>query len=96
MAERKLRAVTADEKSKIKKMTVVEAAERGTHRDLLVALRDRVAATIQSAECHPRDMAALSRRLQDIAKELAAIDSADEGDDVGRAASTPDEDWEAI
>ena len=96
MAPRKLRAVAADEKPVRKPMTVLEAAESGSHRDLLVALRDRIAKTVQSADCHPRDMAALSRRLQDIAKELAVLDSVNEEDDIGRAADTPDEGWEAI
>jgi hypothetical protein len=70
-----LRAVTAaDVELKPKKLTVEQAAESGDHRALLVALRDEVAKTI-SAGCPPRDMAALTRRLQDIAAEIRAIDA---------------------
>jgi hypothetical protein len=92
---RKLRAVAADEVTPRKK-SVTEAASTGTHRELLVALRDRVASTVADPNCPPRDLAALSRRLQEIAKEIAALDAADGGDDVRVAAATPDEGWTAI
>lgn len=57
-----------------KAKSVAEAAKGGTRRDLLVAMRDRIAVTVSSADCPPRDLAALTRRLQDIAKEIEAID----------------------
>ena len=56
----KLRAVTPDERAH-KKMTVIEAADHGTHQDLLRALRDRIATAIEDSNAHPRDIAALSR-----------------------------------
>ncbi len=77
MAARKapLRAVGPDEKPRPKrKVSVVEAAESGDHRQLLVAMRGRIARTISDPDCPPRDLAALTRRLQDIAKEIEAID----------------------
>lgn len=55
-------------------MTVAEAAATGTHRDLLVAMRDRIARTVADPGCPPRDLASLSRRLQDVAKEIEALD----------------------
>jgi hypothetical protein len=58
-------------------MTVEEAAKSGTQRDLLVAMRDRIARTVQDPDCPPRDLAALTRRLQDIAREIKALDLAD-------------------
>ena len=69
-----LRAVGPDEKppSKPRKLTVSQAAASGDHRDLLVAMRERVAKTVSDPECPPRDLAALTRRLQDIAKEIEA------------------------
>lgn len=91
-----LRAVEPGETAQKRPLSVTQAAERGSHRELLVALRDRVARSVEDPNCPPRDLAALSRRLQEIAKELAAIDAVDEQDDVGRAAATPDEGWEAI
>ena len=91
-----LRVVPPSERRK-RKPTVTQAATGGDRRELLVALRDRVAKTVEDPNCPPRDLAALSRRLQEIAKEIEAIDAADgEGDEVGRAAATPDDDWSAV
>ncbi|MTE24839.1 hypothetical protein [Microbacterium sp. ZXX196] len=76
MAGRKnLRAVEpGDQPVSARKLTVSEAAALGDHRALLVAMRERIAKTVSDADCPPRDLAALSRRLQDISKELEAID----------------------
>ena len=77
MATRKnLRAVDPNEKppAKAKSQSVAEAAADGSHRDLLVAMRERIAKTVSDPNCPPRDLAALTRRLQDIAKEIEAID----------------------
>lgn len=91
-----LRAVGPDEKpaAKEKKLTVAEAAASGSHRDLLVAMRDRVAKAVANPECPPRDLAALTRRLQDIAKEIEQIDlrAKEEADEDGAA---PDEELDA-
>jgi hypothetical protein len=57
-----------------KKQSVAQAAKDGSHRDLLVAMRDRIALAVSDPECPPRDLAALTRRLQDIAKEIEGID----------------------
>ena len=73
-----LRAVKVDEKppdeKPAKPKTVAEAAAAGDHRGLLVAMRERIAQTVSDPGCPPRDLAALTRRLQDIAKEIAVID----------------------
>lgn len=91
-----LRAVQPGEApARAKKLSITEAAKQGSHRDLLVALRERVAKTVEDPNCPPRDLAALSRRLQEIAKEIDAIDA--RADEEGEAvASTSDEGWEAI
>lgn len=75
MAARKapLRAVKAGE-APLKPKTVAEAAQGGNHRELLVAMRERIARTVSDPDCPPRDLAALTRRLQDIAKEIETID----------------------
>jgi hypothetical protein len=93
MAE--LRAVTEGERPPRKPLTLAEAAAKGSHRDLLVAMRTRIAATIQDPKCPPRDLAALSRRLQEIAREIEEIDSRDGDDDFGRAAATADDAFDA-
>lgn len=61
-------------------MSVAEAAAHGTTRDLLVAMRDHIAAAI-TAGCPPRDLASLTRRLREIAKDIEALD-AQEADEV--------------
>ena len=87
-----LRALAADEKPRPKPKSVSEAAKTGDHRSLLVAMRDRIAVAVSNPECPPRDLAALTRRLQDIAKEIEAIDlrAKEEGEDVEHVA---DEEW---
>lgn len=70
----------------------VKSAAAGSYRDLLVALRDNIAGQIDEG-IQARDLAALSRRLLEISKEIEAIDAAENGDDIGEAAVTPDEEW---
>ena len=78
MPPRKLRAVQPDDPpvSAPKPLTVSEAAQSGDHRALLVAMRDRIATAVQNPECPPRDLAALTRRLSEIAKDIRAMDLA--------------------
>ena len=54
--------------------SVAEAAASGDHRSLLVAMRERIAQAVSDPGCPPRDLAALTRRLQDVSKEIEAID----------------------
>lgn len=76
-----------------KRKTVAQAAESGSHRELLVAMRDRIAKAVADPDCPPRDLAALSRRLQDIAKDIAAIDLA-ESEEQSVVVTTQDESWD--
>jgi hypothetical protein len=92
-----LRAVKSGEKPPVKAAkakTVAEAAAKGDHRELLVAMRERIAKTVSDPECPPRDLAALTRRLQDIAKEIEAIDlrAKQEAKEDGVSG---DEEWDA-
>ena len=72
-AVKKLRVVEPGERAK-RKLSVSEAAASGDHRALLVAMRERIAQTVSNPDCPPRDLAALTRRLQDVAKEIAELD----------------------
>lgn len=92
-----LRVVAPDEKPKPRRRrkTVAQAASSGSLKELFIATRDRIAKTVDDPNCPPRDLAALTRRLTEIGKELAAIE-AQEAEEAGGAADTPDEDWEAI
>jgi hypothetical protein len=83
---------SAESAEKPKKLTVVQAAAEGSHRAMLVALRARVAAAVQSPSCPPVALAALSRQLVLLSKELAALDARAEDDVVEPA--IPDEAWD--
>ena len=75
----RLRAVKPGETPAPKKpQTVAEAAKTGDHKALLIAMRDRIAVTVADTDCPPRDLAALTRRLNEIAKELRALELAEE------------------
>ncbi len=93
---RQLRAVEPDESAPKKPATVSGAITDGSERDFLVALRTRIAKAVDDPKTLPRDLAALTRRLQEVDKDIRAMDAAENGDDIGDAASTPDEDWAAI
>jgi hypothetical protein len=99
MAERKpLRAVAPDEKppSRREVMSVAEAVTEGDQRDQLVAMRARVARAIDDPNIRGADLAALSRRLLEIGREIEAVDTraAEEADEDAEA--TPDDEWEAV
>jgi len=74
-------------------MSIVLAADQGSYRELLVALRSRIAKAVQDDDTPAREVAALTLRLLDIVKEIAELDAAEGTDDVGAAAGTPDEEW---
>lgn len=97
-AQRKapLRAVKSGEKAAAmaRKMSVSQAADSGDHRSLLVAMRERIARTVSDPDCPPRDLAALTRRLQEIAKEIEAIDLRMK-EEAKEGANVPDEEWDS-
>lgn len=96
MAPRKqLRAVAPDEKPEpAKRLTVAEAAEGGSQRDLLVAMRERIAKAVADSRCPPRDLAALTRRLQEIAREIESIDARASQEAI-EGGVVPDEAWDS-
>jgi hypothetical protein len=85
----------APRRPKTRPLTVRAAADSGIRRDLLIALRARIAADIDNQNTPARDLAALSRRLLEIVKDLEALDAEEKVDDIGEAAATPDEEWAA-
>ena len=60
------------------RMTVVEAAEDGSTRDLLVAMRTRIAKAVGDPETPARDLAALTKRLVEVVRDIEAIDAREE------------------
>jgi hypothetical protein len=93
-----LRAVTDADKPATPPvpMTITEAAEADDPIELLMAMRRRVAETVEDPNCPPRDLAALTRRLQEIGKEIQAMKakSKQEAEEDGDS-RTPDEEWDA-
>jgi hypothetical protein len=63
---------------------VAQAAKSGTPRELLVAMRDRIAETVSQSGCAARDLASLTKRLQDIAHDIDAIDARGDEDSALR------------
>ncbi len=104
MAERKLRAVKADEKAPVKRAarkaapkSVAAAAASGDRRQLLVALGNRIAKAIDDPGTQPTALAALIRQQRDIATDIQAIDDASVEPGGRRAAviaDTPNEAWD--
>jgi len=91
---RSLRAVPDPEPTHTAPDGVIGRAAATGRRELLVALRDSIAARLDEG-VPPRDMASLSLRLVNIADEIAALDAEENGDDVGSAAAIPDSVWPA-
>lgn len=90
-----LRAVGDDEKPPAPEFhNIRDAADKGSARDLLVQMRNRIAKTLDEPNCPARDQASLSRRLLEIRKEIEAIDAEarQEADENGEVA---DEDFSA-
>ena len=82
MAARKpLRAVAPGEKAapapkKVKSVT--EAADAGSTRELLVAMRARIAKAVEDPNTPARDLAALTKRLVEVVRDIEAIDAREE------------------
>lgn len=93
----KLRAVAADETSPAKRRppSITEAAAAGDQKVLLVALRERVAKAVEDPNCPPRDLAALSRRLQEIGRDIEAIEARERQEAAEDAHGHPDAKWDA-
>lgn len=86
-----LRVVAPDEKAK--PLSLLEAVDAGDYLAELVATHQRIARAVNNPETSPRDLASLTRRQLEISKEVKALRAASEGDEVGAAAATPDEEW---
>ena len=91
-----LRAVKPGESASPKKpRTLTQAADDGATRDMLSAMRGRIAKAIEDPNCSTRDLASLSKRLMEIQRDIEAIDAREEQDGVGSAKDTPDAKFDA-
>jgi ribosome-binding protein aMBF1 (putative translation factor) len=81
MATKPLRAVAPGEKAPPSKpKSITEAADSGTTRELLVAMRARIAKAVEDANTPARDLAALTKRLVEVVRDIEAIDARSEQD----------------
>jgi hypothetical protein len=75
-----LRAVAKDERppAPVKPKTITQAAADGTTRELLVAMRDRVALDVESKNTAARDLSSLTKRLMELVHDIEALDARSE------------------
>ena len=93
-ARRSLKVVAAGEKpSKRPAKNVLDAAQGGDRLELLVAMRARVATAVSDVNTPARDLAALTRRLLEIANEIKAIEAEREESRDGH--EVPDEEFDS-
>lgn len=72
-----LRAVQPGEKAAAAVKSVTEAADTGSTRELLVAMRARIAKAVEDPNTPARDLAALTKRLVEVVRDIEAIDARD-------------------
>ena len=91
-----LRPVGADEvpQAPAKPKTVTEAADKGTTRELLVAMRARIAKAVEDPNTPARDLAALTKRLVEVVRDIEAIDAREE-QEAQRGGPVSDESFSA-
>lgn len=87
MATRTLRPVSPDERVATPK-SITEAADSGTTRELLVAMRARIAKAVEDANTPARDLAALTKRLVEVVRDIEAIDAREEQEASSGAGAT--------
>ena len=94
-ARKSLRAVAPGETAARPPRTVTEAASGGSTRELLVSMRDRVAKDVENANTPSRDLAALTKRLMEIVRDIEAIDARAEQEARDGAAEVEDGEFDA-
>lgn len=72
-------------------LSLSEAISKGNRLDELKALRVILVAHISGENTLARDLAALTRQLMAISKEIEELELADKPDELGKAADTDDE-----
>lgn len=74
--------------------SITEAAASGTTRELLVAMRARIAKAVEDPNTPARDLAALTKRLVEVVRDIEAID-AREQQEVGKRGTVVDGHFDA-
>lgn len=72
-----LRTVKPGEKAPapVTPKTITQAASDGSTRELLVAMRTRIAKAVENENTPARDLAALTKRLVEVVRDIEAIDA---------------------
>jgi hypothetical protein len=78
-----------------KPKTVTQAAASGDTRDLLVAMRARIAVAVEDPNTPARDLAALTKRLSEVVRDIAAFDAARDQEASEDAAEVEDGEFDA-
>jgi len=91
MAARKHLTAVDDSREPAPVMSVSEAAESGSRVAELRAMRRVIAFRLDDATTAARDLASLSKRQMDISREIEELMTDAEGDELGKAADSPDE-----
>lgn len=94
MPTKPLRVVEPGEKP-ARKLSITEAADAGELRALLVGMQSRVATAVQNPETPARDLAALTKRLMEIAREIKALDAEEDEAGGGEAHGRVDTSFDA-
>jgi hypothetical protein len=85
--------VAKDETAPAKPKTVTEAADHGTERELLSAMKARVALAVENPNTPTRELSSLTIRLLQIDREIRAIDARAK-EEALEDGVTPDEAWD--
>ena len=75
MAARKTLRVASPSDVPAPPKSITEAADSGTTRELLVAMRARIAKAVEDPNTPARDLAALTKRLVEVVRDVEAIDA---------------------
>ena len=75
MAARKTLRVASPDDVPARAKTITEAADSGPTRELLVAMRARIAKAVEDPNTPARDLAALTKRLVEVVRDVEAIDA---------------------
>jgi hypothetical protein len=86
--------VAKDETAPAKPKSVTQAAEHGTERELLAAMKSRVALAVENPNTPTRELSSLTIRLLQIDREIRAIDARAQ-EEALEDGVTADEDWDA-
>ena len=83
----RLRAVKEGERPPRRRHSVSSAAADGDRLDLLLAMRARVAKAVEDESTPARDLAALTRRLLEIARDIEVLQAAAQEEERDAAAA---------